>query len=153
MKIRKALTSELDLIYAMGFDAWGENQSTEDYLTLCRASPKYKAGQWFVLESASGELHSSLIVYSFSPTCFGIGSISTKENSRKQGYAAALIRGVVQELENAGATEFFLYSDIQPQYYEQFGFRVLPEIHQKTTGSKCMYRGPEKSELESPSYF
>ena len=49
MPIRTASDSELELVYRMGFDVWGEGLGLDDYLAGCRASPKYAAGVWRVL--------------------------------------------------------------------------------------------------------
>ena len=54
MPIRTASDSELELVYRMGFDVWGEGLGLDDYLAGCRASPKYAAGVWRVLAGDDG---------------------------------------------------------------------------------------------------
>ena len=87
---RQAAQDDLDAVYMMGFDVWADGNSAAKYLEGCRASPKYKAGTWYVLEQKN-VLVSSLIVYRLGPARFGIGSIATPNHLRKMGYASDLI--------------------------------------------------------------
>jgi N-acetylglutamate synthase-like GNAT family acetyltransferase len=157
-KIRRAVQSDLDTIYMMGFDAWAENSSESQYLEACRSSPKYKRGTWYVLED-SGSLLCSLIVYEFSPLHFGIGSIATPKVLRRKGHASDLISKIVAELErNRGAKILFLYSDISPEFYEKFGFRRVPPEMQKYKTTTCMARGSDiqrviDGKVATPEYF
>lgn len=75
MQFRPAIPADMDRIYMMGFDAWGEGSNQDDYLSGCRSSPKYAQGKWFVLEHDQ-ELLSSLIVYSLDPENSIFGSDS-----------------------------------------------------------------------------
>ncbi len=63
MHVRKADLHELDTIYTMGFDVWGDGLTLDDYLTGCRKSEKYLSGTWYVLIEKD-RVVSSLIVYS-----------------------------------------------------------------------------------------
>ncbi len=141
MQIREPNPSELDDVYRMGFDVWGDGQSIGDYLKGCRASPKYKKGAWFVLVDQEGTLYSSLIAYSLSQNTTGIGSIATPPPLRKRGHASLLIAGVLERFEKEGFKKTFLFSDIDPSFYEKLGFSALPEHLQKHSGSVCMIRG------------
>lgn len=58
--VREAQDNEMDQIYLMGFDAWSEGSSKDEYLEKCRNSQKYKKGTWHVL-SNSKDLLSSMI--------------------------------------------------------------------------------------------
>lgn len=158
MKTRKATPEELDQIYMMGFDVWADGNSKSDYLNACRTSPKYLKGSWFVLTNES-QLLSSLIVYDFGNNIFGIGSISTPLPSRQKGYASELISNVILEIEQKHpAAILFLYSDIQPEFYEKFNFIKLPLKLQRYTTTTCMVRGKNinhyfSDEINSPEYF
>jgi ribosomal protein S18 acetylase RimI-like enzyme len=125
-KTRRATPTEFDQIYRMGSDVWCEG-SEDAYLASCRDSTKYAHGIWYVLESYDGELLSSLIVYDFEEGRYGIGSIATPTSFRKQGHASQLLAEVVRliEEESPGAT-LFLYSDIDPSFYEKFEFTRVP---------------------------
>lgn len=153
IRTRKAVIDDMDSIYAMGYDAWGDNAAMEQYLEGCRSSKKYKRGTWYVYEDVhSRELLSALIVYNINPsaeiTVRGLGSISTPNNFRKKGYASGLIKAVLKELsEKEQCNHFFLYSDIGSEFYKLLNFNVLPSSHQKYKDSICMYY----SELYSPS--
>jgi predicted N-acetyltransferase YhbS len=158
MLIRKAKPSEFDQIYMMGFDVWAEGPEA-DYLVGCRTSSKYARGTWYVLENESGKLVSSLIVYQLSPGQFGIGSIATPVALRKQGYASVLIAKVLAQLDLISTkTIVFLYSDIEPQFYERFGFVQLPAEAQRYKTTTCMVRcenpgGPFADQSATPEYF
>ena len=154
---RKADPAEFDQIFMMGNDVWAEGPESE-YLDACRASPKYERGQWYVLESETSELLSSLIIYSFGPDRYGIGSIATPQALRKQGYASILISDVLKLIdeENPGST-IFLYSDIEPKFYKRFDFVQVPPSVQRYKTTTCMIRGLHTHRLsdktDTPEYF
>ena len=144
-RTRKATTSEMDHIYMMGFDAWTDGQSEEKYLEGCQTSPKYAKGTRYVLEDSEGKAISSLITYDLDSAngkpAIGIGSIATEKMQRKKGFAGQLLWDVINLFfERDGSRVFFLYSDIGPKYYEQFGFIKLPEQFQIRDGSLAMMR-------------
>lgn len=138
MKIRRAMPSEFDRIYMMGYDVWSDGNSENDYLYSCQTSPKYNKGSWYILDDGS-QLLSSLIVYDFGESKFGIGSIGTLAILRGRGYASRLITGVIAEIENRSeGAILFLYSDIEPKFYEKFDFVKLPEAGQRYITTICM---------------
>ena len=155
---RKADPGEFDQICMMGFDTWGNAVSEAEYLSGCRASPKYKKGIWYILED-EGELISSLIVYEFGDNKFGIGSLATPKHLRKQGYASKLITWVIENIEkNNGNAILFLYSDIEPEFYGKFEFLKLPTEAQRYKTTTCMIRGKNiekffSDKLANPEYF
>lgn len=156
--IRKALENELDIIYQMGFDAWSDGSTLENYLEDCRASVKYRQGQWLVLEK-NEELISSLLIHSFGNNVFGIGSIATAHMHRKYGHASRLITFTLESLvRDKNAKAIYLYSDINRDFYHTFGFVTLPKESQKYSTSTCMVYMPKGCEvdleqLNSPKYF
>lgn len=155
MEIRKATPQELDQIYEMGFDVWSEGKTRDEYLASCRISNKYKKGQWFVLSNDS-DLLSSLIVYEFANQVFGIGSIATPPKSRNKGYASKLISSVISGIEkNQPNAAIFLYSDINPDFYERFDF-VRICARRGNSNSTCMVRASNSKQIAKesiPSYF
>lgn len=157
MIIRKPTADEMNCVFMMGYDTWGEGQAKSDYLTECHASPKYKKGFWHVLDNGE-QIVSSLITYQnnfgLADRCYGIGSISTHPKFRKMGHASFLIRGVIQQIETAGAAAIYLFSDIDPRFYETFGFLLAPGT--KCGDSHCMVReiAPAAHSVKDlPSYF
>ncbi|MFJ7640065.1 GNAT family N-acetyltransferase [Peribacillus sp. NPDC097225] len=161
LKIRKATSEDMESVYLMGYDVWGENMPSDEYITMCNQSSKYKKGTWYILENPeTKEVISSLIVYelpsSEGSTSRGIGSIATPFTLRKRGYASALIQQVIQELErNEKCTDFFLYSDIGMEFYNKLKFIELPPAKQKYKDSICMYYSKEndRDPFEIPDYF
>jgi predicted N-acetyltransferase YhbS len=55
----------------------------------------------------------------------GIGAVFTNPARRKEGHAEVLLRAVLGEARDLGDAAAFLYSDIEPRYYERLGFRLL----------------------------
>ena len=127
MQTRKASPDELNAIFWMGFDAWGEGLSPTEYLASCHASQKYHSGVWYVL-IVDNQPVSSLIVYrdrfGLGQGCFGIGSLATTPAMRGQGFGAHLLRGVTgMLLDSPGAVATFLHADIDHHFYERLGYR------------------------------
>ncbi|MFD6211426.1 GNAT family N-acetyltransferase, partial [Peribacillus sp. NPDC060253] len=103
-KIREATDKDMEVVYMMGYDVWGDNMLSQEYVTMCQGSSKYKKGKWYVLEETdTKELLSSLIVYELNLSedllVRGIGSIATPLHLRQKGYASILIEEVINKLE------------------------------------------------------
>ncbi|KJF95875.1 GNAT family N-acetyltransferase [Photobacterium angustum] len=152
MFIRKAERHELDTIYAIGFDVWGDGLSYEKYVAGCRGSNKYQAGTWYVLID-NDQILSSLIVYQnifgLKEGCAGIGSVATPNSLRGRGYASDLINSVKKELYiNHNVKAIFLHSDIPPKFYQRLGFTTIK-------GSDCMYISMDTYDFDGslPAYF
>lgn len=155
---RKALSDEMNQIYLMGFDVWSDGASEKDYLADCSSSIKYKRGEWYVL-TEDDKILSSLIIYDFGDEKFGIGSIATSPYDRKKGYASELIKHIIHKIESGSKNcILFLYSDIQPEFYEKFGFTRLKPEAQRYKTTTCMVYGKRVEEfmnenLITPEYF
>ncbi|MGF1704223.1 GNAT family N-acetyltransferase [Photobacterium makurazakiensis] len=152
MYLREAKKCELDSIYLMGFDAWSDGLSCEEYLNGCRNSEKYRCGIWYVL-IMNDEVVSSLIVYSdqfgLEESNYGIGSIATDPSHRSKGYGSYLVSLVRDELlNNQSGKAVYLHSDIGHGYYNKLGFRSVQ-------GTDCMCIAREQSSFDGsiPSYF
>lgn len=61
-----------------------------------------------------------------SPGWYGLGPISVLPELQKQGIGKSLLREGLSALKSLGAKGCVLVGD--PGYYEQFGFRSLPEL-------------------------
>lgn len=150
-KLVKAVEKDLDEIYSMGYDVWGEGSPYSDYLAECRTSAKYKSGTWYVL-NVDGEIVSSCILYNITENVVGIGSLATKNNKRKLGYGSLLIKKLLTE---QSADTYFLWSDINPVFYEKLGFSLVDPKLQVHTDSKLMYY-PNEVKIDAkhlPNYF
>ena len=147
MQLRKATTSELDSIYTMGFDVWGDGLPFQEYLSHCRQSKKYQSGDWYVLTEQETVV-SSLIVYqdmfSLKEDYFGIGSVAISPTHRQKGYASKLINLVKAKLfEEQNCKALYLHSDIHHEFYKKLGFtRILD--------SNCMLCSNDESLFSSP---
>lgn len=159
MKTRIALAGDFDDIFIMGFDVWSDGLSNEEYLKACHESPKYKSGTFLVLED-QGLLLASLIFYSLNDSTYGIGSIAVPSIERNKGYGTKIIRDALSYLESKKHDPtIYLYSDIDPEFYERFGFISLPADLQKYEFTTCMVRAKSnmifsQSDLSKiPNYF
>lgn len=157
MAIRNPLTREMDAVFMMGFDVWGDGLPETEYLSECHDSIKYKRGVWHVLD-IDGLISSSLITYQLAPKVMGIGSIATVPEKRKNGFAAKLVAAVIRNFGNDGIKHFLLYTEVGTAYYENFGFVRLPDEHQKSDAGIAMLRGELKDFLRLvnnvvPRYF
>ena len=150
--VRRARSDELDRVHLHGRDAWGDGLSEVAWLDECRASAKYAAGTWHVLE-ADGEPVASLIVYegrfSLPPGAHGIGSVATSPAARHRGHASALVTGVAARLETAGSHGIWLFSDIDPGFYARLGFDTVRAFDDTV----CMVRGPPDRSRSPPERF
>lgn len=159
MTIRPADSSELDAVYRMGYDVWGEGLGLDAYLAGCRASPKYASGTWWILEGGDGVLLSSLLAHEIplpsGPPAVGLGSIAAPPELRGRGHASRLISAFLRaRAESHGTEVFFLFSDIAPAFYERFGFAALGPCPKKP-GSILMARAEAKrfsSLLSDPAF-
>lgn len=158
MGVREADIADLNAIYMMGFDAWGEGRTQADYLEACRRSGKYARGQWFVRD-ADGDAVSSLILYEntfdLPPDCYGIGSLATAPGHRSQGHASRLVTDLLGRLEGSPARGVYLFSEIGSGFYQHLGFEPV-RVEQPYPDCLCMvraFRDPESLLSTVPSYF
>ncbi|MFX3617128.1 MAG: GNAT family N-acetyltransferase [Sporolactobacillus sp.] len=150
--IRKAEVKDLNAIYTMGYDVWGEGLNPTDYIELCRRSTKYPKGNWYLLEEKGNPL-SSLIIYHLSVHLMGIGSVATSQDFRNQGNASILLKKIIKLY--LTETTFCLYSDINPQLYARLGFKAVPECDQPYSDTILMYYPDwiHYTPEEYPKYF
>ena len=151
--IRQANVSEFDVIYALGFDVWGEGLSFPDYLSLCRSSQKYQRGTWYVL-TQDEQIVAAAIIYGcghfgLGVGCYGLGSLATSHLHRRQGYGAALTKAIGKMLlERPETKAIYLHSDIDRQFYQKLGYRRIGD-------SQCLYLAKEQQSMPDtiPDYF
>lgn len=142
----------------MGYDAWSDGLSADNYLEQCLSSPKYSQGTWYVLEDGAG-LVSSLIVYragfELPAGCWGIGSVATPPEQRRKGYAASLIQYVVELAGKEEVRGIYLFSGIGPEYYAGLGFELVPVAPNNLPGA-CMvlcFRDSDELQGITPAFF
>lgn len=153
MIVRPAVTEDMDAIYLMGFDVWGEEQTEEEYLAGCRDSKKYKLGEWRCL-TVDGIVVSSLITYKnqfdLVDRYVGIGSIATHPDYRRHGHASYLIQNCINSCLKENSLGLLMFSDVEPAFYEKFGFTVV----ESDKGCALMFLSLNGGRLpEPPKYF
>ncbi|UTM56216.1 GNAT family N-acetyltransferase [Photobacterium sp. CCB-ST2H9] len=152
VRVRKATEKDLDMIYRMGYDTWGNRESWRSYLCQCRKSSKYQSGCWYVLV-VEDRLVASLLVHAdhfgLEMNCRGIGSVATFPEERGQGFASLLVDKVVRMLlMKEHIDTVLLHCDIDFRFYENLGFHRLLQSH-------CMYRTKLSKQYAGPipDYF
>ena len=158
MIVRKAATGDLRTCYMMGFDAWGQNCSKDQYLDECQSSSKYRKGEWWVLV-VDEEVVSSLIVYKgefeLPHGCYGMGSVATLPSRRRYGYASYLVKAISRTLAELHARGIYLFSDIGESFYAELGFMPI-RVKQPYSDCICMvhpFRDADKLLSLVPSHF
>jgi len=138
MIFRQAKQEEIDQLFREGYKVWSKNRTFEQYCSDNRKEDAY--GTRYVIED-NGEIVSSLILLTLksidSKLVYGIGSVLTPIIYKYKGYATELLKNCIQQM-HVDASLVFLYSEIDPAFYERFNFRVLPAYLQKDADSICM---------------
>lgn len=128
--IHKASQEEMLAADKNSYEVWGEGSSMEEYLIACQTSPRKNRAQCWVLTmngvvASSLECHSLLFWhYGSLYSGFGIASVYTHLEMRRQGLAEKLCRYVINVKIENGAQFGLLFSDIAPDYYHKMGFHL-----------------------------
>lgn len=132
MIFRAVKKEELDYIFKLGYKVWSKNRTFEKY---CLDNGKEdEFGTRYALEE-NGEIVTSIILLKFKPiegiSAYGIGSFVTPEKFRGKGYGQALLQKTIGTVYKENQSVIFLHSDLEPSFYEKYGFKVLPDKFQK----------------------
>lgn len=144
MEFRKMNELEKDIVYKMGYEEWGSNQSLDKFYK--ENEEEERKGTRYVLLNDDGIVVSSLLLIETNPhhehfsfPAYGIGSVVTEKKHRNQGYAKIMISNCLLHIKNVENNSiFFLYSDISPSYYRKLGFKELNDKQQRYKNSVCM---------------
>jgi len=135
---RQSNQEEIDQLLHEGFKVWSKGRTIEQYFTENRKEDDF--GTRYIIED-NGVIVSSLILLRLksinSKNVFGIGSVLTPPAYKHKGYASALLKNCLQQI-NADTSLIFLYSEIGVSFYERYNFKVLPPDLQKDADSICM---------------
>ena len=138
MIFRQAKKEEIEELLSEGYKIWSKDRTIEQYYTENRKEDEF--GTRYVIED-NGIIVSSLILLNLksinSKNVYGIGSVLTPHAYKHKGYATALLRNCIEKI-STDTSLIFLYSEIDPAFYERYNFRVLPPDLQKDAHSICM---------------
>jgi putative acetyltransferase len=132
MHIRKETESDIEVISEVtkaAFENHPYSHGTEQFIiTALRAAGALTVSLVAeVEENVVGHVAFSPVTISDgSPDWYGVGPVSVLPQYQKQGIGKSLIRQGLSLLRALGAKGCALVGD--PQYYERFGFRNLPEL-------------------------
>ena len=115
-----------------------KNRTFEQY---CADNHKEDAyGTRYVMEQ-DGKILCSLILLRLKEICgckvYGFGSVLTPAEYTGKGYATGLLKYCIENIIEENPM-VFLYSEINPAFYERFGFQALPPHLQKNDKAVCM---------------
>ncbi len=136
-RLRPARESEIAAILAESHALWGAGLTVEAYRQMwaeLRATAwGRRAFEYLVWAGEDGEVLSSLKLYRPVVRLLGrtaraavIGAVFTPRTRRRRGYAAAMLRAVLDEARARGDNPALLFTDIGTAYYAALGFRALP---------------------------
>ena len=138
MLFRQAAKEEISFLFQEGYKEWSKNRTFEQY---CIDNSKDDAiGTRYVIEENSQIVSSAVLLRLKSiqgKAVYGLGSILTSKSHRGQGYGIELVRKCMSLIAGDN-TIIFLYSDINPAYYEKLRFQILPNKLQKYEKSVCI---------------
>lgn len=141
-RVRVVTPEDEAMVLAFGHDAWGEGRSIKDFVDEYATDKNHLRGTRYLFEPPNGAPVANVNTLRFSPSLVGIASLSVNPNHRRQGYASALVRAVMElfRMENP-KVRFILFSEVDPQMYERVGFKRLPNQHQHHLPSIAMASG------------
>ncbi len=133
MMLQKAEWYEIEQILRETYDIWSPGLSRDQYKEyIFRQMSHPWARQHFeylILRNESGLPFSSLKYYRISLTnagqvydFVGLGAIYSQRKFRKQGYGKRIIELSIEKAVAENRQGLMLFSDIDPKYYQQFGF-------------------------------
>lgn len=138
MIFRQAAKEERPFLFQEGYKEWSKARTFEQY---CIDNSKDDAiGTRYVIEEHGQVVCSAVLLQLKSIkgiAVYGLGSILTSQNHRGKGYGIELVKSCMKLVSDSN-TIIFLYSDINPSYYEVLGFKSLPAKLQKYEKSICM---------------
>lgn len=126
-----------------GYDAFSKDESPDEYLKRCRNRSDYSEGNWFVFVDGKNKIVSSMVLY-FIETgtpikACGLATIATNPQFRGRGFASLFIPKMIKLWRSMVSTDlFFLYSDIEPDFYKKLKFKTAGDSFQKYLPSVFM---------------
>lgn len=147
---KSASDDEKKTAFLQVFSSWPHASEPGLHLERRLASIQHQRATWFVGIS-EGEVVSSCGAYPF--MLYGpegqrpariFGAVFTAPAHRGRGYAAQLLRWVMQHYSSEGTLDFGLFSDIGTHYYTELGFQALP------SWEWSFEVGPEDDALKMP---
>lgn len=152
--LRPATEKDMNAVFLMGQDAWGDKATESEYLAMCRNSVKYQSGNWSILTLADGRPLSSAISYALSESApdlwIGIGSLSTVINERSKGHALICLSMLVESYDRQqSAKKFMLFSDVPSGIYASAGFQDARTVGYDEQASNLMIKTSNNEKPEA----
>lgn len=132
LDIHPASPEERLQCYANVYEFWPMASSLEEHLRLRLESPKHQRAQWYAgclgdkVVASLGCFPLSYYLDGRELEGFSIGSVHTRPEYRRRGFAAAVMDWAEQDQVKQGAQLGSLFSDIDPDYYARQGYLRCP---------------------------
>jgi len=150
MPCQSADPNDIKMAFAQVHVQWPHDADPDVHLQKRLGSVQHQRASWFVLKE-EGAICCSLGAYPvrlFGPvrerSARVLGAVFTPEAHRGRGYAAKLIRWVMDFYAGLGTRDFLLFSDIDTAYYQKLGFHILPSFEWSWTLSTHVEPPSEK---------
>ncbi|PGK52328.1 hypothetical protein CN918_31545 [Priestia megaterium] len=144
--VRAMKKQEQLFVYTMLYQEWGRGISKGEFFHFCRKQDE--KGVRYVYLNQHNRIVSTMLlipltltIFSSPSTLYGISSLYTFPQYRKQGYASNLLNNVIANKESLQEyCTFFLYADISPAYYKKLEFKEVPGHLQRYSSSVLMIK-------------
>jgi predicted N-acetyltransferase YhbS len=130
MAIQVATFEQRLELHRNSHEIWGEGTTVEKYIEKCFDSNRYGRAEWWVL-TRKGRVLSSLALFSIDflvsgniVSGFGIGSVHSRFDFRRQGLAGRLCRHAIRVATERECRLGLLFTDVAPDYYGRMGFSL-----------------------------
>ncbi len=128
LSIHLASTDERTAAWRNAHEVWGGGLDMEGFLARRQGSARHLRARWWVL-TVEGVVTAGLGLQELAFDLrgrivpgFGLGSVHTRPDARRQGHAERLCRHVIELQRRQGAGVGLLFSDIGQDYYGRMGF-------------------------------
>lgn len=155
LDIHRASSEERLQVYENIFEFWPMASSLEEHLRLRLKSPKHQRAQWYA-GCLGGKVVASLGCFPLNYHLdgrevegFSIGSVHTRPEYRRRGFALAVMDWAERDQVKQGARLSSLFSDIDPGYYGKQGYLRCPSWNARAaTGSAPLGTGERSWALQ-----
>ena len=132
LDIHPASETERIAAYRNVHDVWSGGLDLEAHVARRLQSVQHNRADWFV-GTLDGDVVTSLACYPLmfqldgdSVPGIALGSVHTRADCRRRGFAGELIAWVEEHQQRRGVVLSLLYSDIDPRYYARLGYQECP---------------------------
>lgn len=151
LDIHRASPEERLQCYENAYEFWPMASTLEEHLRLRLESPKHQRAHWYA-GCLGGMVVASLGCFPLNYYLdgrevkgFSIGSVHTRSEYRRRGFAAAVMDWAERDQVKQGARLGSLFSDIDPGYYAKQGYLRCPSWNSRAAADPVPAGTEERS--------